>query len=156
MPVLAVGGLILALVLQLFLPSGAAAPEASSVAARRPRPLVVPPLPEYAAILAKPIFAPDRKPGAGDLSATSGGELAGYAALGAAVGHGVAAAVVSGPSGSIRTVHAGDVVEGWRVVAVESGKLTFDRNGVRHTLVVGAPAEAITKAATPAAEAEPQ
>jgi general secretion pathway protein N len=149
-------GLILALAVQLFLPSGATPPEASSLADRRPRPLLVPSPPDYAAILARPIFAPDRKPGASDLSATSGGELAGYSALGAAVGHGVATAVISGPSGSIRTVHGGETVEGWRVVAVDAGKLTFERGGVRHSLIVGAPAEALSKAAAPAAEADSQ
>jgi general secretion pathway protein N len=152
----AVGGLILALGLQFFLPSAATPPEASSVAERKPRPLLIPPPAPYADVLAKPIFAPDRKPGPSDLSAIAGGELAGYSALGAAVGHGAATAVISGPSGSIRTVHVGDIVEGWRVVAVEAAKLTLERSGMRHTLVVGAPAEALSKAAAQGAETEPQ
>jgi hypothetical protein len=96
------------------------------------------PVPEYSAILSAPIFAPDRKPG--DAAAGSGGgDLAGYSAVGAAVGHGVATVVLSGPGGTIATLRPGDSVAGWRLVSVAPDKVVFERNGSQRTLSVGAP-----------------
>jgi general secretion pathway protein N len=104
---------------------------------------MVPPVPEYAAILATPIFAPDRRPGPAEGSGSdgAGGSLAGYAALGAAVGPTVASVVISAPGGAIKTLRRGDEIGGWRLVAVDKTRAVFEHNGARHTLVVGAPAE---------------
>ena len=147
LPAVAVGILILGIGLQLVLPAATETPQSASLAPRRPRPVQAPLEPEYDGILARPIFAPDRKPGAGAAGAAAG-ELAAYAALGAAVGHGVATAVISGPAGAVKSVRAGDLVEGWRVAGIGADRVTFERNGVHHTLMVGAPAEALAKAAS--------
>jgi hypothetical protein len=76
-----------------------------------------------------------------------GGPLAGYAALGAATGGARDSAIVSQPGGPVRAIRKGDEVGGWRLVAVTRERLTFEKNGVRHDLMVGAPAEAAVEAA---------
>ena len=127
---------------QLMLPASAPPAEPPGLAPRRERPTVVPPVLEHAAILAAPIFTPDRRPGApGEGPARAGGSLAGYAALGGVTGRGVASAVVSVPGGAIKALHAGEEIDGWRLVGVDRTRLYFARNGVRHALVIGAPAE---------------
>jgi hypothetical protein len=127
---------------QLMLPPAAPPSEPPGLAARRQRPVTVPPVPEYAAILASPIFAPDRRPGAaGTASEGGGGSLNGYAAIGAVAGRAVASAVVTLPGGGIKTLRLGDEVEGWRLVGVDRTHVYFERNGLRHVLVVGAPPE---------------
>jgi general secretion pathway protein N len=136
--------------LQLILPNPDAPVDPPGLAPRRTRPVTIPPLPEYAAILAEPIFTPDRHPGpAGAAPVAASGLLAGYAALGAATGHGEATAILSVPGGGVRTLHPGDAVEGWRLVGVSGERLTFERQGLRHALVIGAPAEALI---TPASD----
>lgn len=129
---------------QLMLPPAAPPADPPGLAARRQRPVMVPPVAEYAAILASPIFAPDRRPGAsGDGSVGGGGgSLAGYTAIGAVAGGGVATAVVAVPGGAIKTLRRGDEVDGWRLVGVDRTQVYFERDGVRHALVIGAPAEA--------------
>jgi hypothetical protein len=111
---------------------------------RRPRPVVIPPFPDYPAILRAPIFASDRQPAAAaSAAAASQGSLAAYAALGAAVGDGAATVVISGPNIPAKAIKRGDEVEGWRLVAVDHTGATFVRNGKRHTLIIGAPAEGV-------------
>jgi general secretion pathway protein N len=140
---LACGALTIMLVVQLMLPPSAPPSQPSGLAPRRQRPVVVPPVPEYAAILASPIFAPDRHPGAsGDLSQAGGGSLSGYAAVGAVASAANATAVITVPGGGIKTVRRGDEVDGWRLVGVDKTRVYFEHNGVRHSLVIGAPPEA--------------
>ena len=138
-PVLACGVLVLALIVQLVLPSSHPLTEASPLAPRRPKPVVAPPVPDYAAILAAPIFSPDRKPGEDEDSAPGSGALDGFAALGVATGRGFATALLKGPDGVVSTLRVGDSVQGWRLVGVESAKLTFQRDTARHVVPVGAP-----------------
>jgi hypothetical protein len=71
--------------------------------------------------------------------------LAGFAALGTATGRGVAVAVISGPSGKTNELRLRDDLEGWRVVGIDRSRVTFERNGLRTSLVVGAPATAVTR-----------
>jgi general secretion pathway protein N len=118
---------------------------------------MVPPVPEYAAILAAPIFAPDRRPGPSEAEPSEsggGGSLSGYAAIGAVAGRDVATAVVTEPGGGIKTLGRGDELNGWRLVGVDRTHVYFERNGARHTLVVGAQPEAApTPGGTAAADA---
>jgi len=128
---------------QLMLPPAAPPSEPPGLAPRRQRPVTVPPVLEYAAILASPIFAPDRRPGpSGNGSEGGGGSLAGYAAIGAVAGRGVASAVVTVPGGGIKTLRLGDEMDGWRLAGVDRNRVYFEHNGVRQVLVVGAPPEA--------------
>jgi hypothetical protein len=139
MPVLACGALVLALAAQLVMPSGQPLTEPSFLAPRRPRPVVAPPVPEFAAVLQAPIFSPDRKPGEDEDSAPGAGALDGYAALGVSTGRSFAMASLKGPDGVVSTLRLGDNIQGWRLVGVESAKLTFQRDTVRHVVPVGAP-----------------
>jgi len=75
-----------------------------------------------------------------------------YSALGAATGGAVATAVVSGPGGVTKALRRGETLEGWRLVAVDRSKLTFERNGLRRVIVVGAPAAGLAQAAQPKPE----
>lgn len=144
----AVAILLLALGLQ-FLSSAAQTPvRASGFAPRRPSADNIPPLPEFAAILRSPVFAPDRRPGAAELAAIGGGELSAYAALGSAAGGGAATGVISGPGGKARTVGLGDSVAGWKLVSIDRARLVFERDGARHSLAVGAPALVLLQAET--------
>jgi general secretion pathway protein N len=128
---------------QLVLPPSAPPSQPPGLAPRRQRPILVPPVPEYAAILAAPIFAPDRRPGAsGDSPSSSGGSLAGYAAVGAVTSRADATAVITAPGGGIRTVRRGDEVEGWQMSGADKTRVYFERRGVRHALVIGEPPEA--------------
>jgi hypothetical protein len=139
------------LVVQLLLPPAAPPQEAPGLAPRRQRPIMVPLVVDYAAVLASPIFAPDRHPGPSGGDAGSGGLLTGYAALGAVTGREVATAVIAAPGGGVKTVGRGDEVDGWRMIGVDKTHVYFERNGVRHALEIGAPPEATG----PAANAQP-
>jgi len=139
MPVFACGVLALALVAQLVIPYGQPLTDASSVLPRRPRPIVAPVIPEYAAILQAPIFSPDRKPGEDQDEAPGSGPLNGFIVVGVATGRNFAMALIKGPDGSVRTLHPGDTVQDWRLVSIESSQLTFARDTARHVIPVGAP-----------------
>jgi len=132
--------LVGALGLQLVLPYTEAPSGQGGLAPRRPRLVTVPPLPEYAAIQQAPLFAPDRHPGETSASGPGGGDLDGYAVLGVAVGRSGAAAVVAAPGAPVKSVKAGETIGGWRLVAVSRSQVTFEKNGSRRSLVVGAPA----------------
>ncbi len=149
---------MLILGLQIVLPAGSPPQDAAlGLAARRTRPVTIAPVPEYAAILTSPLFAPDRHPGAADgAKDTGGGTLAGYAALGAVTGRRVATAVVSAPGGTVKSLKPGDDLEGWRLVGIDRLKLTFERNGMRRALVIGAPALAIAAADAAATKGDDQ
>ncbi|MGI9168953.1 MAG: hypothetical protein ACR2FH_02085 [Caulobacteraceae bacterium] len=134
----------------MILPYGERLPAASSAAPRRPRPLVVPPIAEYPAILRSPIFSPDRKPGEDSGAGPGAGALDSYAALGVATGKAFATALIRGPGAPPRTVRRGETVEGWRMVGLDREKLTFERGGARHVLTVGAPAASAAGAASSA------
>jgi hypothetical protein len=148
--------LVLMLALQFLLPQGGPAPRAGGLAVRRPRLIAIPPIAEYPEIQTSPVFAPDRGPGEAGSRSSPAGVLSNYAALGAASGGSVATVVLSGPGGVTRTVRRGEMVEGWRLVAVDAARVTFEKDGVRHGLVIGAPAEMIAQAAkSPPASSPP-
>jgi hypothetical protein len=139
MPVLAAGALALGLAAQLLLPAARPLTEASPLAPRRPRPIVAPTVGPYPVILQAPIFSPDRKPGEEE-ETPGAGALGGFVAIAVALGHNFATALMKGPDGAIRTVHLGDSVLDWRLVGIESSKLTFERDTARHEVPIGAPA----------------
>jgi hypothetical protein len=136
---------------QLILPGPGAPTQIDFRAARRPRPVAAPPLPEYPAILRAPLFAPDRHPGEAAPATASGqgASLDGFTALGVVVGGAANAAVISGPSVGAQTVKRGEMVNGWRLIQVSPTAAMFERGGVRQTLVVGAPAAAAASSGDP-------
>jgi hypothetical protein len=146
-PILACAALVALAMIQLALPLGSAPPEANGLAARRPRLVTIPPAPDGAAILAAPVFAPDRRPALAAAGGGAGGSLDAYAVLGVAVGRNSASVVLSSPGDPAQTVlKRGESVKGWRLVAVSPAKVTFEHNGVERTLTVGAPAAAANSA----------
>jgi hypothetical protein len=142
---LACGALALMLALQLALPIDEAVPQTPGLAPRRLRPVTIPLAPQRPAILSLPIFAPDRKPAPGGGQPAGGGPLAQYAAVGAATGGAHSSAIISLPGGKAKALRTGEEIDGWRLVAISTTRLTFEKKGVRHDLVVGAPAEATTQ-----------
>jgi hypothetical protein len=134
--------LVLALAAQLLIPETQRLTEASPLAQRRPRPIVAPAIAPYPDILQTPIFSPDRKPGEEEGAVPGAGALDGFVAVGVATGHNFAMALLKGPDGAIRTMHLGDSVQDWRLVGIESSKLTFERDTAHHVIPVRAPAAA--------------
>ena len=129
--------LVVAAGAQFVLPSQAALPERHRKAAtqqqedasEQPRPAPA----AYSAIMAHPIFAPDRAPPPAE--AEDAGNLNGVEVLGTAIaGNDAAAALVRDTDGSFRRVKMGEEIAGWKLVAIEPKQLVFDRNGERRTL----------------------
>jgi hypothetical protein len=138
--------LILAAGLELGLPSTvtlpphartqAAAPEMAGAAIH-----VVPVA--YAAIMAHPIFAPDRAPPPAEAEAS--GNLGGYEVLGTAIaGKTAAAALLRDSGGEISRVKVGEEIDGWKLMSIAPQELVFDRNGERRSLTVDMSAPAKT------------
>lgn len=120
--------------LQLALPLPNDLPPDTELAARRAREPSPPVVPEYPAVLSTPIFAPDRKPDASAVPVAGG--MNGFMALGTAVAGDRAAALVRGPGGLIQRLKPGDEVQGWKLVAIETDRLTFERNNEHRVLIV--------------------
>jgi hypothetical protein len=143
--------LVLAAVAQFAMPSAAslppiarsAPPAAASAAPMRPV--------TYAAIMAHPIFAPDRAPPPAEAEDESG-NLNGVSVLGTAIaGRTAAAALVRDSEGEITRVKVGEEVEGWKLVAINKAQLTFDRNGEQRTLGVDTSKPVVRRPGVPGA-----
>ena len=137
--------LIAAAAVQLAVPSAAALPERhhakpaakqqakrddedDSDTSRQPHPLPA----AYAAVMAHPIFAPDRAPPPAENE--DAGNLNGVQVLGTAIAGNAAAALVRDIDGSFKRVKMGEEIAGWKLVAIQPKELVFDRNGERRTL----------------------
>jgi hypothetical protein len=127
--------LVAAAGLQLAMPWSVDLPRQS-----RQVPLRAPALPQaaqqvYTAIIAHPVFAPDRAPPPAEAEAS--GNLSGVEVLGTAIaGKTAAAALLRDSDGTLSRVKIGEVIEGWKLVSIEPTELTFDRNGERRALTV--------------------
>jgi hypothetical protein len=121
---------------QMAIPSSVDLPEEAVVA---PKPLpaaLAPAARDYPAVLAKPIFAPDRAPVI--LQAQTAGNLSGFEVLGTAIAGTVSAALVRDATGRIIRVKPDAILQGWRVVSIDRAQLIFDRDGERRSLAVTA------------------
>jgi hypothetical protein len=132
-PALACGVLFLTLLLQLVLPSEAALPEDSGLAPRMPPLAGELPQLNYPAIMARPPFAPDRKP-----LATGGAQagLNGYEVLGIAISAEKATVVVRGPGGKTQRVLYGAELMGWKLASVDRAQVVFERGDEKRTLAL--------------------
>lgn len=127
--------LLVAIGLQFVLPSETPLPAPSGLAPRRAAEPRLPVAENYPAVLANPIFAPDRKPDA-TIEPPAGG-MGDYAVLGiATAGAGMATALVRQPDGTITRIAPGGDLNGWKLVHVELNALTFEKNGERHILAI--------------------
>jgi hypothetical protein len=127
--------LLVAVGLQLTLPSISPLPEQTELAPRRAREPLPPAVPNYPAVLNDPIFAPDRKADA-SIEPPAGG-MNDYSVLGiATAGAGIATAVVKSPDGTITRIQPGADLDGWKLIQVDLDALTFEKNGERHILAI--------------------
>ena len=133
-PAMATALLIAAAGMQLALPLPNNLPPETELAPRRAREPAAPVAPDFAAVLATPIFAPDRKPDASAVPVAGG--MNGFIALGIAVAAQNASAVVRGPGGVVQRLKPGDEIQGWKLVTVEFDRLTFERNKERRVLMI--------------------
>lgn len=89
----------------------------------------------YRAVMAHPIFAPDRAPPPAE--AEDAGNLNGVEVLGTAIaGKNSAAALLRDTDGTFQRVRIGGEIEGWKLVSIAPTELVFDRNGERRSLTV--------------------
>jgi len=144
---MAVTVLVLTAVLQFAVPSSSALPERPKVAAAHPveeadaTPVAAK---TYPAVMAHPIFAPDRAPPPAEADAA--GNLSGVEVLGTAIrGKVAAAALLRDSGGTISRLKVGEDIDGWKLVSIAPTELTFDRNGERRSLTVDitAPKQAV-------------
>ena len=143
---MAVVALVAAMVFQFVVPEPVDLPQVSDLAPRRAREVALAPTANYNDILAKPIFAPDRKPDASAVPVAGG--MDGYSVLGVAIASDAATAVVKGPGSGFQRVKTGDVLDGWKLVEIEFTQLTFERGGERRVLM-------LTKKPPPPTPAQP-
>ena len=132
--------LLLAAGLQLTMSSSATLP----VVARQAPPVApsVEPvqvaLSAYSAIMAHPIFAPDRAPPAAE--ADDSGNLSGVEVLGTAIAGKTSTALVRDSDGDFTRMKLGEELDGWKLVSIEPKELVFDRAGERKSVVISATA----------------
>jgi len=134
--------LLLAAGLQLALPSSASLP-AVSHQAPPPVPTIEPmraALNTYNAIMAHPIFAPDRAPPAAE--ADNSGNLSGVEVVGTAIAGKTSTALVRDADGDFSRLKIGEEMDGWKLVSIEPKQLVFDRNGERRSVQISATAPA--------------
>ncbi|MFZ0267899.1 hypothetical protein, partial [Caulobacter sp.] len=137
MPALTCLALVAAIALQLALPGGDMPAEAAGLAPRRSRPLVATPTPDYAAILAAPVFSPDRinhdnAPGGGNGGVTSGA----LTLVGVTTGGRFPSAVLRAADGATAVARPGQTFAGWRVTSVGPGAVRLSGAAGRVTLRV--------------------
>jgi hypothetical protein len=143
MPAVASVVLFLAAGLQLALPYSATLPEIARQAPPGVLPSVAPvhaAFNAYKAIMAHPIFAPDRAPPPAE--ADEAGNLSGVEVLGTAIAGKVSAALVRDAGGEFDRLKVGEAIDGWKLVSISATELVFDRNGERRTLEITATAPA--------------
>ncbi len=105
----------------------------------------------YRAVMAHPIFAPDRAPPPAE--AEDAGNLSGVEVLGTAIaGRTAAAALLRESDGTFSRVRIGEDIEGWKLVSITPAELVFDRNGERRSLTVDVERLKQTKASGPGAK----
>jgi len=130
--------LVLTAVLQFAVPSSSSLPDQPKLAAAHPveEADATPVAPKtYPAVMAHPIFAPDRAPPPAEADAA--GNLSGVEVLGTAIrGKVAAAALLRDSDGTISRLKIGEDIDGWKLVSIAPTELTFDRNGERRSLTV--------------------
>jgi len=126
--------LLLAAALQFVLPSEAELPAVPPVRPIQQQAEAATPR-LYRAVMAHPIFAPDRAPPPAEVEAS--GSLNGVEVLGTAIaGNKAAAALLREADGTFMRVRVGEEIEGWKLVSIAKEELVFDRNGERRSLSV--------------------
>jgi hypothetical protein len=144
--------LFAALILQFALPSQAALPDDPAIAPREPPLPGAGPALAFPVVLARPVFAPDRKAVA-PLAAPS--SLDGYEVLGIAISAEKATALVRGPDGKTQRILYGGTLDGWRLASVDRAQIVFEKDGQNRPFVLHA-RPAVRPVPTRSAQARPQ
>lgn len=135
-PALAAAALVGLLCLQAALPMRTELPPDLGLAPRHARAPSVPPLAAYPALERRDVFSPGGTGGAGD---GGGGSLESRQVVGVLmIGRNVGA-LLKAPGATAELVHAGQVIDGWRIARIDHEAVTFERGRERRRLVVGAP-----------------
>lgn len=130
------------LALQLALTQPIELPAPAPAPARRLAPLSLPTLRADRVIVDRALFSPSRR----DDPSVAGGDpsnpdalplLGGARAAGVAGVRGALRVVMQSPSGAIRSLRLGQLYEGWRLIAVDSRRVIFQRAGQRVVLAIG-------------------
>jgi len=134
MPAGAATVLLLLAAVQIAIPSSVKLPDDMAVVPKRSLETRAPISTSYAAVLAHPLFAPDRAPVTAE--AQPFGNLNGFEVLGTAIAGNMSAALVRDATGRILRLKPDEVLQGWRVVSIDRTQITFDRDGERRSLAV--------------------
>ncbi|MCW0180781.1 MAG: hypothetical protein OJI70_03345 [Zavarzinia sp.] len=120
--------------LQIALPTDDLPAAEDGLAPRRPALIDVPPAEDYPAILARPLFSPDRRPAAGDTDTAQGDA---FAVIGIGTTAEAATALLRVGEREVRRIRPGDTVNGWTVTGIEPGAVTLTRDGESLRLALG-------------------
>jgi hypothetical protein len=128
------------LLVQLTLPQGRSATHATSIAVPSAPALVASPTPVYPQILARPLFSPTRSSVAA--GAPAGAQLGDFSVVGTAIARGLALAFVRGPDGKMQTLHIGEQLLDWRLVAVRRDAIVLQSQAQQRVIPVSSSAVA--------------
>lgn len=123
---------------QLAWPTNTEIPPVTRPMAQRPRSPAATPVPDYQALMAAPLFSPDRRSLAG-----GGGDAASAVddqrpvLLGVASDRRAGSAVVRGADGGGHVVRLGETWRGWRLAAIGPASAAFDGPGGRVVARIG-------------------
>lgn len=141
---------------QLVWPIATEFPPTLSPPPPRPRSPAAVPVPDYPALLAAPLFSPDRRSLGG-----SGGGVGGVATgdqrpilIGVASDRRSGTAVIRGGDGAAHVVRLGETWRGWRLVGIGVASAAFDGPGGRFTARIGAATSSASASAGPSTSQE--
>lgn len=121
---------------QLAWPTSTEFPPVSRPMAQRLRSPAATPVPDYPALLAAPLFSPDRRSLAGGGGAAATDDQRPIL-LGVALDRGAGSAVIKGADGGAHVVRLGETWRGWRLVSVGVASAAFDGPGGRFITRIG-------------------
>jgi len=118
----------------LSLPHGQVLPQPGLLSPRQLPQVAVPPVPQYQALFAHPLFAPDRRASAQENALAGGTDLQ---LIGIASRRGLRLALVRTPQGEALTLRTGARMANWRVIDIGRDRIVLDRSGERKVLTLG-------------------
>lgn len=137
---------------QLLMPSAVVLPDAQIGRPMRLAPLAVPRIAVDPEILARPLFAPNRRDD-GEAVVSKASPLEGARAVGVIIARGAARVFLQDPDGTVSRIGIGGVYRGWRLVRITPNP-TFMRGNESVVLPVAASVPPVAPAAAAADESE--
>jgi hypothetical protein len=102
---------------------------------------------DYPALMAAPIFAPDRKPDKSDSATADQSRELVLVGVGSAGNKSVAS--IRDAEGVTQRVITGGTIQGWRLVSTEKDQVTVEKNGLQRTIAL-TPGQAVAMPASAA------